>query len=328
MTIRWGYALNQWDDNIDAFVRPRDHERALKTISISGFTGVELTAVSFGAWEPFGTPVQIAAAYGSLAEFRELLASYKIDAISSWFYDPFVGFEQEMGRGHDPLEPASAEKLAATAVWFAEALAQLGGSVLVMRPVGSAWQTGALDDAAIATLAACWEHVARAIEPHGIRLALHVDFLSALRLDDGIERLLAATDPGLVWLAVDTAELAIAGIDPVEFITAHAARVGHVHLKDARERVELDEALTAHAEHVIVRAGGSREIERWFFEPGDHRGLVDSEAVVAALVDSGYDGWVIVETDQSPHPAESVMLSGWQVQKKLYPLTQTQEVRG
>ena len=58
--IRWGYALNQWDTNIDAFVRKRDHERAFKTISISGFSGVELTAESFGPWEPLGSPEQIA----------------------------------------------------------------------------------------------------------------------------------------------------------------------------------------------------------------------------------------------------------------------------
>lgn len=321
MTIRWGYALNQWDTNIDDFVRPRDHERAFKTISISGFTGVELTAVSFGAWEPFGSPLALANAYGSIPEFRDLLREWRIDAISSWFYDPAVGFEQEMGRGPDLFQPGAAEKVAETAAWFAEALAGLGGSVLVVRPVGSAWQVGALDDDRIGTLARLWEHVARAIAPHGIRLALHVDFLSALRLEDGFERLLAASDPELVTLAIDTGELAIAGIDPVDLYRRHAARVSHVHLSDARERVDLEEALVPHADHVVRIAGGDREVGRWIFEPGDHRGLVDSVAFTQALVDGGFDGWVVVETDKSPHHAESTMISGWQVQKVLQPLT-------
>ena len=35
------------------------------------------------------------------------------------------------------------------------------------------------------------------------------------------------------------------------------------------------------------------------------------------LVAADYDGWVVVESDQSPHPAESAMLNGWTVQKVL-----------
>ncbi len=37
--VRWAYAINQWDTNIDSFVRKREHERAFKTASISGFSG-------------------------------------------------------------------------------------------------------------------------------------------------------------------------------------------------------------------------------------------------------------------------------------------------
>ena len=57
MSIKWGYAINQWKPQFDDFVRRRDHERALKTISIAGFAGVELTAGT-GRWEPLGNPVQ------------------------------------------------------------------------------------------------------------------------------------------------------------------------------------------------------------------------------------------------------------------------------
>lgn len=105
--IRWGYALNQWDTNIDDFVRRRAHERAFKTVSISGFSAVELTAESFGPWEPLGTPKQIANLYGSLDEFRDVLRSCALEGVSSYVYDPFVGFDVEMGRGHDPLAPGA-----------------------------------------------------------------------------------------------------------------------------------------------------------------------------------------------------------------------------
>ncbi|WP_243075325.1 sugar phosphate isomerase/epimerase [Microbacterium sp. SS28] len=324
--IRWAYALNQWDTNIDAFVRKRDHERAFKTISISGFSGVEFTAVSFGPWEPFGSPDEIAKLYGSLDGLRAFLAECALDAVSSYVYDPFVGFDVEMGRGPDPLDPDALAPIVATSVWFADAVHRLGGNTLVVRPVGSAWQTGALSDDQIGTLARLWNEVGRRIGEHDVRLALHVDFLSALRLGDGIDRLLAATDPGFVGLALDTAELAVAGIDPVEFFRRHADRVAHIQLKNARDVVG-DEALTPHAEHFVRTEGGERRIERWFFEPTDEGGLIDFEAFAQAVADSDYTGWIVVESDQSPRPAESAMVSGWYVQKVLRPIVERQGVR-
>ena len=53
--IRWGYAINQWKPQFDDFVRREQHERALKTISVAGFEGVELSAGT-GRWEPLGNP--------------------------------------------------------------------------------------------------------------------------------------------------------------------------------------------------------------------------------------------------------------------------------
>lgn len=318
--VRWGYAINQWDTNIDTFVRRREHERAFKTVSISGFSAVELTAASFGAWEPLGTPQQIADLYGSLESFSGVLQACGLDAVSSYVYDPFIGFDVEMGRGHDPLDPASVEPITTTAVWFADAVHRLGGDALVVRPVGSAWQTGPLDDERIERLAACWTAVGAAVAAHGVALALHLDFLSALRLDDGLERLLAASDPALVGVALDTAEFAIAGIDPVAFVAAHPDRIRHVQLKDARDVVDAEEARTPHAEQFVRTEGGRRRIERWFFEPTDEGGLVDFDAVVRELRNAGYAGWVVVESDQSPHPAESTMVAGWYVQHRLRPI--------
>ncbi|NEN05685.1 TIM barrel protein [Diaminobutyricibacter tongyongensis] len=318
--IRWAYALNQWDTNIDAFVRKRDHERAFKTISISGFSAIELTAESFGPWEPLGTPQQIADLYGSLDGFRQVLAGCALDAVSSYVYDPFIGFDVEMGRGSEPLDAASIPAITRTAVWFADALAALGGSVLVVRPVGSAWQTGPLSNEQIASLADCWNQVAAAVRASGISLALHFDFLSALRLEDGLARLLDATDPQLVGLALDTAEFAVAGFDPVEVFERHADRVHHIQLKNARDVVDDAEAATPHAEQSVRTEGGPRRIERWFFEPTDEGGLVDFEAFMRSVARHGYRGWIVVESDQSPHPAESAMVSGWYVQKVLAPI--------
>lgn len=321
--VRWAYALNQWDTNIDAFVRKRDHERAFKTVSISGFSAIELTAASFGAWEPLGSPEQIANLYGSLDGFRDVLGECALEGVSSYFYDPFIGFDVEMGRGPDPLEAAGIPRIADTAVWFAEALTRLGGDVLVVRPCGPAWQSGSLSDRQIAQLADCWNTVGAATRRAGVSLALHFDFLSALRLDDGLARLLDATDPDLVGLALDTAEFAVAGFDPIEVFTRHAGRVRHLQLKNARDTVDDAEALTPHAEQSVQEEGGARGIERWFFEPTDEGGLVDSEGFLRVVAGYDYRGWIVVESDQSPRPAESTMVSGWYVQKVLDPIVRS-----
>lgn len=78
--------------------------------------------------------------------------------------------------------------------------------------------------------------------------------------------------------------------------------------------------MTPHAEHFVRTEGGPRRVERWFFEPTDEGGLVDFEAFAEAVAESDYTGWIVVESDQSPRPAESAMVSGWYVQKVLRPI--------
>jgi hypothetical protein len=75
-------------------------------------------------------------------------------------------------------------------------------------------------------------------------------------------------------------------------------------------------------EFTLLRAGGSRAVPRWFTELATEPLLVDAPGFVAALVEHGYDGWVVVESDLTPHPPTSAMLNGWEVQHVLAPLAQ------
>jgi inosose dehydratase len=197
----------------------------------------------------------------------------------------------------------------------------LRGEVLVVRPAPYAGQKATLSDDEIATIGRSWEAVGKAIGAHGIRLGLHFDFLSSLRSDDGLTRVLAATDPTLVGLALDTAEFVIAGLDPVSFVRSYAHRIVHVHLKNAATTDDEEEYLTPAAEYAVLRAGGTRAVPRWFLELGTEPLLVDAPGVVRALAESGYEGWIVVESDFTPHPASSAMLNGYEVQKVLAPLT-------
>ncbi|MFB2580232.1 sugar phosphate isomerase/epimerase family protein [Herbiconiux sp. P15] len=318
--IRWSYGINQFNPQFDDFVRRRDHQRALRVIKASGFTGVELSSGS-GRWEPLGNPQQIAANFGTVAAFGDFVREQALDGVSSWFWDPSIRMQEDLTHGDDPASAAGRDGLVAHARWFAGALAELGGDVLVARPAASAAQLTSLDDAVIEALAESWTAVADAIAADGVRLALHFDFYSALRRDDGLERLIAATD-ARVGIALDTAEFTIAGIDPVAFYRSHADRVTHVHLKNAGAVDDLDEYTMPAPEFTLLRAGGSRAVPRWFTELATEPLLVDSPAFVGALVEHDYDGWVVVESDLTPHPPTSAMLNGWEVQHVLAPLTE------
>ncbi|GAA1964518.1 myo-inosose-2 dehydratase [Nocardioides panacihumi] len=317
--ITWAYAINQWKPQFDDFVRREQHERALKTMSIAGFRGVELTTGT-GRWEPLGNPEQLVANFGSLAGFRSFLDDCAIDRVSSWFWNSQERSMEHLTGPLSPLQETDLPVMVERAGWYAEALAELGGSVLVVRPTPDAGDVPPLDDDAIGRLATCWQAVGRRTAEHGIRTALHVDFLSGLRRGDALDRLLDRTDPDLVGLAVDTGELAVAGIDPVGLIRTHAARVQHVQLKDALAVDVAEEYLQPHAHWTVRVQGGAQEVPRWFAEPGAEGGLVDATGVVRALVDIDYAGWVVVESDPSPHPAESALLAGYLVQRELDPI--------
>jgi inosose dehydratase len=320
-TIRWGYAINQWKPQFDDFVRREQHERALKTISIAGFTGVELNAGT-GRWEPLGNAQQLAANFGSVAGFRDFVSSCALEAVSSWAWDPHERSMEHLTGPLSPLDRNDHQAIVERAGEYAAALAELGGSMLVVRPTVGAGDVGELDDDAMNTLAACWTAVGAKTAEHGVGTALHVDFLSALRRDQSLERLLDRTDETLVGLAVDTGELTVAGIDPAAAIRQHAQRVWHLQLKDALA-VDVDhEYLQPHAHWTVRVRGGARGVPRWFAEPGNEGGLVDAEAVIRALVDIGYAGWVVVESDQSPHPATSALLAGYLVQRDLRPVAE------
>jgi len=326
--IRWAYGINQFKPQFDDFVRRRQHQRALRVISISGFTGVELSSGT-GRWEALGNPTQIAANFGSIAGFADFVSEAGLEAVSSWYWDPLAPQQEDLTGGTDPADPGARDLLVEHARWYAGALGALGGSVLVARPAASAWAQGALDAAAIERLAETWNAVGDAIAGDGVRLGLHFDFLSALRPDDGIERLLAATDPSKVGLTLDTAEFTIAGIDPIDFYERHSDRVVHVHLKNAGAVDDIDEYTRPNAEQHVRRGGGERRIPRWFLELGVEPKLVDAAGFVNALGTHGYDGWIVVESDLTPHPPTSAMLNGWELQHVLAPaLGTTQEGDG
>nr|WP_282432729.1 TIM barrel protein [Sphingomonas populi] len=160
---------------------------------------------------------------------------------------------------------------------------------------------------------------------HGISFAIKLDAVSILRSVDDVASLLELCNPAMVGLSIDTADAAIAGIDPVALYRRLADRTRHVQLSNTRYVDETNDFRLPNPDKTMLTGGGAREIERWYCELGDNRGLVDVAAFHRELVKQGYDGWVVVESEQSPVPATSTMLNGWYVkQLRRDPLLQSE----
>jgi inosose dehydratase len=107
-----------------------------------------------------------------------------------------------------------------------------------------------------------------------------------------IDRLLSMTDASV---CLDTGHLLIGGGDPVQAVRDWGPRINHVHLKDARLTV-IDEIV---ADHAPVRAIWERGA---FCRLGS--GDVALDDVLAQLREHDYRGWLVVEQDILPDPAD------------------------
>ena len=89
-------------------------------------------------------------------------------------------------------------------------------------------------------------------------------------------RLLDATDAALVGWCLDCGHLTYGGGDTLRMLRKYGDRVGYVHIKD------VDGALKR---FIFARLG---------------EGMVNIPAVVRALKDHRYDGWLVVEQVTTP----------------------------
>lgn len=310
--LKLGYAINQWDP-----ARREQQERTFKVMSACGFRAVELTAGS-GRWAPLGNPHQIVDVnFGSAARFLEFMRSCGVDRVASWFYDPGRPSIEEDSRGRSPSHAEDHDGIVESLRPFARLLHDLGGSCLVVRPMASYWQEDPVTDDKVKRAADCWNKVGTMAAEFGIQVALHPDFLCAIHSAEDIARILELTDPQSVGLAIDTAELTIAGNDPIVLFEAHAGRVLHFHFKDTHDKDTLGEYKEKGAESRLLGGGGQRRIARWFWEMGAPGGLVDFPKLVRAIQTRKFGGWIVVESDQCVDPAESAMLNAYYVRNVL-----------
>jgi inosose dehydratase len=165
-------------------------------------------------------------------------------------------------------------------------------------PVRSRYPGRAAIDPSVGLDETGWKHfadgVARAVDvcrARGYEPTFHHHTATYIEAQWEIERLLELTDVGL---CLDTGHLLLGRGEPITAIRDWAPRINQVHLKDAR---------LARLEEIVAQAAPVEEIWRRqaFCALGD--GDIDIAAVLDALGAIDYSGWLVVEQDVLPDPA-------------------------
>jgi inosose dehydratase len=134
--------------------------------------------------------------------------------------------------------------------------------------------------------------VAEHIAALGILPVYHHHMGTVVQTRAEIDRLMAETGPAL-RLLFDTGHAFFAGEDPAAILRDHAARVGHLHMKNVRPRVMRQVLDTGMSFLDGVRAGV-------FTVPGDPEGAVDFAPILKLAAAQGYEGWLVIEAEQDP----------------------------
>ena len=122
-------------------------------------------------------------------------------------------------------------------------------------------------------LAAGLEKVVAIAKARGLRAHYHPHLSTIVEGPAEVDRIFSLTS---IHFCPDTAHLAAAGGDPAGMIRKHKDRISYVHLKGLRK-------------------------EPFAFTPLDE-GDLDNAAVIRALAETNYSGWIAAELDAWPDP--------------------------
>ena len=274
MSVRFGVSPIAWvNDDMPELGGETPLETILADARDIGFVGVEL-----GGKFPKDAAV-----------LKPLLDSYGLDLIGGWYSGELLARDVDAEIAAAQSHLALLKAMGATVFVHAETSNAIHGQR--STPLSA---TPRLDEAGWQAFGARMTRFADYIQGQGLRFAYHHHLGTVVERPDDLAAFVRVTG-GSVGLTLDTGHAALGGIDPVAAIRAHPERIAHVHCKDVRRAVfaEVQTKDTSFLEGVLAGM---------FTVPGD--GGLDYAAVMRALADIGYAGWIGVEAEQDPAIAD------------------------
>jgi inosose dehydratase len=233
--------------------------RVLAEMGQAGLTATELGPDGFLPQDP--------------AELSSLLDSFGLSCVGGFV--PLVLHDA----GRDPADDLAGplESLAACGAGVVVLAASTGSDGYDARPV--------LTETHWATMLSNLDRLSGIAASRGLKAVLHPHVGTLVECRADVDRVLAGSD---VPLCLDTGHLLIGGTDPLTLAREVPDRIEHTHLKD------VDDTLATK-----VRSGEltyTQAVAAGMYVPLG-AGDVDIAGIVAALEDSGYDGWYVMEQD-------------------------------
>ncbi len=241
----------------DAFVQ------AIEDVSQIGYDGVECPAIVVQQFED------------RLHVFEEILESSGLR---------LSGLIQRL----DLLDRESADEQVERAVNSARFIQALGNACLSVFHGDTREES--LADEEWATFAAIVQEIGLRCRELGVEFCYMPRAMHAVSTEKEIARLMATTDAEVVRLAVDTAELQLAGVNPERIIRAHPDRIGTVRLRDVSGSKRRSRTTS-------LKRGST---------PQFGRGAVKIESVIKTLLKEGAEGWIVIDVSGETHvPGEA-----------------------
>lgn len=252
---------------------------------------------------------------GSAGAYLKRLNASGIKRVLGVHYMPGMFFN-----GASPTNPgANLEGYMGALIHFGQAavdyVADIGGDFVTMSATP---KLGDIEDAygkelesgcaaVLKATAGAVETLARRANERGVKFCLKNEFWGLLRGEAVVDFVKGLSEK--VWLDLDSAELCIAGVDPVAFAEAHAAEIGVVHYSDTAFVDDQECYRQRNPEFPAVRAS------KVYRDLGD--GKLDFAALESALQAAGYAGDVVVGCRDSYDICRSILRARYYINTRL-----------
>jgi len=198
--------------------------------------------------------------FGMEKDAKDFLAQNKVELTGAYFNnDKFIS-------------PSDQDAVVAEAVSAAKFLGKVGSPFIILNGgVAKNQKSDGFSEDDFKQLAKTMNAIGKAICDYGVGTVMHPHVGCMIETPNDVDRLLKYLDTSLVGLCVHAAHQVIADADPYEIYEKHAGLVRYAHIGEISE--DKKGAMLG-------------------------EGMLDQKRLMKALLNAGFDGWIIIESSK------------------------------
>lgn len=193
-------------------------------------------------------------------EAKDFLARNRIELTGAYFNsDKFIS-------------PADQDAVVSEALSAAKFLGKVGSKFIILNGgVAKSQKPEGFSDGDFAQLAKTMNAIGKSVCDCGVSVCMHPHVGCMIESPNDVDKLLEHLDTSLVGLCIHAAHQVVAKCDPYEIYEKHAKLVTYAHIGEIGK--ENKGALLG-------------------------EGILDQKRLMKALLDAGFDGWIIIESSK------------------------------